>query len=230
MTRTIVVGNVKGGAGKTTTAVELALHLHRTGRTLLVDGDPRRSSLSWAARARANGTWPPGLETFALPYPTLGRRLRRGLGDGFEFVVVDTAHDPGDPEDDRRGHPGRQIGPQLAGAIEAADLVVVPTAGTLLDLDGLPDITGHLEAEAQARASFRWSLLITQFDYRRGENFRNAILAAFAARGWPCDPIPVPYRAAVADALGNGHPLVHYSAAAAHVLDVLDSSRHRARA
>ena len=41
-----VVGN-KGGAGKTTLAVNLAAALAADAPTLLLDADPQRSSLQW---------------------------------------------------------------------------------------------------------------------------------------------------------------------------------------
>jgi cellulose biosynthesis protein BcsQ len=41
--------NTKGGVGKTTTAVHLAVMLSRQGKTLLIDGDTQASAASWAA-------------------------------------------------------------------------------------------------------------------------------------------------------------------------------------
>ena len=42
----LAVINLKGGTGKTTSAVYLAAALARRGRTLLVDADPQGSALS----------------------------------------------------------------------------------------------------------------------------------------------------------------------------------------
>ena len=47
----ITVANVKGGVGKTTTAMFLAAGLARHGRTLLVDADPKGSALRWSEQA-----------------------------------------------------------------------------------------------------------------------------------------------------------------------------------
>ncbi len=47
----VTVLNLKGGTGKTTTAVYLAGGLARNGRTLLIDADPQRSALSWSEAA-----------------------------------------------------------------------------------------------------------------------------------------------------------------------------------
>lgn len=67
----LTVGHLKGGTGKTTTAVHLALGLARQGRTLLVDADPDQDgALAWSQEAAdwrqiaasssrpPTGTWP----------------------------------------------------------------------------------------------------------------------------------------------------------------------------
>jgi chromosome partitioning protein len=47
----ITVAGFKGGVGKAPTAIHLAAYFAQTSdKTLLVDGDPNRSSLSWAKR------------------------------------------------------------------------------------------------------------------------------------------------------------------------------------
>lgn len=48
----LVTVNLKGGTGKTTSAVYLALALARCGRTLLIDADPQQSALRWSELAR----------------------------------------------------------------------------------------------------------------------------------------------------------------------------------
>lgn len=55
----ISVMNTKGGVGKTTTAVYLALAAHNArpdDRVTLIDVDPQKSALSWAELAKKTGT------------------------------------------------------------------------------------------------------------------------------------------------------------------------------
>ena len=48
---TIAIGNQKGGTGKTTVAVHLAVAAHRAGlRATLLDADPQGSALDWHRR------------------------------------------------------------------------------------------------------------------------------------------------------------------------------------
>lgn len=48
----ITVGSVKGGVGKTTTAIHLAAYFQRLKPTLLVDSDRIRASLLWGKRGQ----------------------------------------------------------------------------------------------------------------------------------------------------------------------------------
>src|SRR6266571_314383 len=66
----LCVVNLKGGTGKTVTAVHLAVALAQQGRTLLVDADPQGSALSWSQEA---GDFP--CSVVGLPVRDLRRRL-----------------------------------------------------------------------------------------------------------------------------------------------------------
>ena len=53
----ITVAGFKGGVGKTTTAIHLACYFaQQSEKTLLVDGDPNRSSLSDRKSTRLNSS------------------------------------------------------------------------------------------------------------------------------------------------------------------------------
>src|SRR6188472_4559589 len=169
---TIVVGNVKGGTAKTTTAVQLALHSGGAGnRTLLIDADPGRSALSWVTRA--GDDWPHAMvPIIAYHQPDLPRRLP-GLAEGYDLVVIDTPHDP-------KG--GAKVGAMLVSAIAVADLLIVPSPPSLADLDRLEDLLGAIEAE-EARRDLRWAIALTRVDGRRHAAARGITEALGAAYG-----------------------------------------------
>ena len=106
----VVVAALKGGVGKTTTAVYLAA-LAAASRTaaLLIDADPQASSADWIEAAPDDQ-----LEPITPVEAPTDRLLTRALGriDGDEVAVVDTP-------------PGNER--LLAKAIDLADVVVVPT-------------------------------------------------------------------------------------------------------
>lgn len=207
----ITVGHVKGGVGKTTTAVQLALHAAATGRrTTLIDADPGRSALSWSARA---ADWPKELVPVVAHHrPDLDRTARL-FGDGSDLVVIDAPHDPWG---------GAEVGAELATAIAAADLLLVPTSPALADLDRLQDLRAAVARE-QARRPLDWCLAMARVDLRR-KTIATEVAELLVSTDWPVLPLAVPsaltggyatsawvpMRAAVADAFGTARILEEY--------------------
>jgi cellulose biosynthesis protein BcsQ len=76
----VTVGNTKGGVGKTTLAIQLALARALAGRDVLVDGD-RQGSAQMAITIRAACLdWPVSSTTTggaARPGAAAGRQIRR---------------------------------------------------------------------------------------------------------------------------------------------------------
>jgi len=207
----IVVGNVKGGTAKTTTAVQLALHAGGAGnRTLLVDADPGRSALSWVTRA--GDDWPHAMvPVIAYHQPDLPRRLP-GLAEGYDLVVIDTPHDP-------KG--GAKVGAMLVSAIAVADLLVVPSPPLPADLDRLEDLLAAVAAE-EARRDLRWVIALTRVDLRR-TGLLAEVVEALEGNELPLLglDVHVPLRATVADAFGTPVTLVEYEPLAGAVLAML---------
>jgi chromosome partitioning protein len=77
----ITVASFKGGVGKTTTAVHLAAHLQSLAPTMLVDGDPNRSSTEWGRAGR-------------LPFRVVTEREAALHAREFEHIVIDTKARP----------------------------------------------------------------------------------------------------------------------------------------
>src|SRR4051794_29667987 len=84
---TIALVCQKGGAGKTTMAIHLAVEGQRRGyKTLLIDVDPQASAAKIMDR---RGDEPPDVATEAAA--RLERAIKAAAEQGYDLVIVDTA-------------------------------------------------------------------------------------------------------------------------------------------
>jgi len=114
----ITVASFKGGVGKTTTAVHLAAYMQLRASTLLIDGDPNRSSTGWTKRGE-------------LPFKVVDERQSARYAREYEYIVIDTEARP--DENDLK---------ELA---DGCDLLIVPTTPDALAIDALIQTVAALE-------------------------------------------------------------------------------------
>src|SRR5579862_3128862 len=113
--RTVVIVGRKGGSGKTTVAVNLAIGLHRRGRrTVIVDTDPQRSVVEIFKGRRAPEPTVVA-STASKMFPLQIAQVR----DCIDAMVIDT---PAVLEED------------IAQSVVLADLAVLVVRPTFLDL------------------------------------------------------------------------------------------------
>jgi chromosome partitioning protein len=114
----------KGGSGKTTLALHLAIAAARDLKVLVIDLDPQQSAERWHA-IRQNTTGSKDDPSIAAgPYQKLPDMLKTARKLGAELVLIDTP-----PKLDKA------IAPSLA----AATMVLVPLKSSILDLQALED-------------------------------------------------------------------------------------------
>lgn len=116
--KTVAIISQKGGAGKTTIALHLAVSATLQGcNTALIDLDPQASAANWADR-RSNEL-PVVLSAHAS---RLSHEIRRVEEMGGELLIIDTA-----PHSDSAA----------LEAAKAADLIFVPCRPTILDIEAI---------------------------------------------------------------------------------------------
>lgn len=125
---TIAIVSQKGGAGKTTLAINLAVMAERHGyRSAIIDGDPQATAAQW-------GEWreTEGLEDPVITSPA--RKLRRTvsalLADQADFIVIDTP-----PHAEQ----------MTSEAVEVADLALVACKPNAFDLEAIRTTARMLE-------------------------------------------------------------------------------------
>lgn len=106
----ITVASFKGGVGKTTTAIHLAAYFSRKAPTVLIDGDPNRSSSSWASRGKP-------------AFDVAGEHQIAMYARKCEHLVIDTKARP-EPQD-------------LKALADGCDMLVLPCTPDPFSLDAL---------------------------------------------------------------------------------------------
>ena len=110
----------KGGTGKTTLAVSLAVAAGQVGMTsIIIDLDPQGTACNWKDRRKSDGP----VVIDAQP-GRLAAALTKAEENGVDFAVIDT--------------PARNEQPALAAA-KAADLVLIPCRPQAYDLETIPN-------------------------------------------------------------------------------------------
>ena len=130
----------KGGSGKTTLALHLAIAAAKGRKVLVIDLDPQQSAERWhAIRQRITGSKDdPSIA--AGPYQKLPDMLKTARKLGAELVLIDTP-----PKLDKAIIP----------SLKAATMVLVPLKSTILDLQALEDSADLINLGESARQGGR---------------------------------------------------------------------------
>jgi chromosome partitioning protein len=115
---TIAIVSQKGGSGKTTLALHLAVSATTNGKSAcIIDTDPQASAAAW-------GDWRGESQPAVMTCPParLAKTIESATKAGVEFIVIDTP-----PHADAAARE----------AVKAADLVLIPTRPRTFDLHAI---------------------------------------------------------------------------------------------
>lgn len=140
---------LKGGVGKTTTAVHVAAHLARQASTLLIDGDPQESGATWAAWRR---------DRPELPAPTTVRLRGKAVFDEGREMQSAFAHTVVDA--------GGRDGAGLRNAMLLAEKIIVPIGNSGLDAAVLDEFMELVTTAQDFNRDLKVRLLLNRIDTR----------------------------------------------------------------
>ena len=187
----VAVGNIKGGVGKTTLAVNLAIGLFLKGReVLLVDGDEQATAMAFTDIRSQSGQ--PGYTAVALH----GRAIRdqiRLLSPKYSDIVIDVG--------------GRDTG-SLRAALIVADAVVIPVQPRSFDVWAV-DQMAELIKEASSINDIRAMVVLNQCD-SQGKDNDAAAEALSSLEGIELCPSKIVRRKAWPNAASAGLSVLEY--------------------
>lgn len=127
-----IVGQ-KGGTGKTTTSLCLAVSAAKAGQAaVIIDLDPQANAANWKDRRAGENP-----AVIAAPVSRLKQTLQTAQSYGADFVVIDT--------------PGKSDSAAVEAA-RAAHLVLVPVRPQIFDLETLPGVRDLLRVAGDTPA------------------------------------------------------------------------------
>lgn len=193
MGQVITIAQQKGGAGKTTLAVNLAVGFARAGKSVaLMDTDPQGSAGRWFM-ARLDDRDTPDIEfstasAWGVPYEC------RKLARIHDIVIIDTP-----PKADS----------DLRPALRAADLVLIPVASSHLDLWAVEVVLYLADRENKPVA-----MVMTRV--RAGTRLAADVAAAASQMEADLVQTPLSNRVIYAETLGRGRTALEAPRGPAH--------------
>lgn len=186
----VTVGNTKGGVGKTTLAVNLAIARALAGRDVwLIDAD-RQGTAQTAISIRADAGTAPGIACASYPDgPTLRAQVMQQAGK-FEDIIIDA---------------GGRDSTALRAALVLSDVIVVPFQPRSYDVWALNDIASLVDDARSVRDGLRAVAVLNCAD--AGEASTDNAEAAEAVSDVPQFeylPTPIRRRKSFANAAGAG--------------------------
>lgn len=183
--RTIAILSQKGGTGKTTISLHLAVAAQQAGQAaVVIDLDPQASSAGW--KDSRSGEEP---VVISVPASRLPHALQAAVDGGADLVIIDTAPHSGEV---------------ALAAAEVADLVLIPCRPGILDLRAIGSTARIVKLAGKP------AYVVLNTVPPRASNVLADASAAVAVHGLSVAPVALQQRAAYAHALTAGQTAQEY--------------------
>jgi chromosome partitioning protein len=180
--KTIAIISQKGGSGKTTLALHLAVAAELAGKaSVVLDLDPQASSAGWKD-SRGGDEGPPPV-VVSLQFSRLAPTLATSEASGADFAFIDSA-----PHSDQ----------VASAAAKAADLILIPCRPGILDINAIA--TTALIVEQCQKPAF----VVLNTVPPQGTSIEADARKAIAKHGLKVAPITLHQRAAYSYSLTDG--------------------------
>ncbi|WP_342212704.1 MULTISPECIES: AAA family ATPase [unclassified Sphingomonas] len=186
----ITIGNTKGGVGKTTLAVQIAISRALSGRDVwLIDGD-RQGTAAAAIAARAQSGRLPGIACAQYPDGPALRAQVQQQRHKWQEIIIDA---------------GGRDSTALRAALVLSDVLLVPFAPRSYDVWALDDMASLIDEAKSVRDGLRCFAVMNQAD--PGDKSTDNAEAEAAVKDVPQFkylPSPIRRRKAFSNAAGAG--------------------------
>jgi chromosome partitioning protein len=144
----LAIVNQKGGAGKTTTSMQLSGAIaRRRYKVLVVDADPQGTASRWAASAEDDSPFPASVVSLGAANEKVHREVRKFIED-YDFIVIDC--------------PPAADSPVPQSALLVADLALVPIIPSPPDIWAAVGIKKVIENASTINEALQARLILNQ--------------------------------------------------------------------
>lgn len=190
----LTVGHTKGGVGKSTLALNIAVERLRAGReTLIIDGDPRQTSISKAIAIRADAGHTPDVPCIVLDDPKSLRQQVGLLKSKYQDLVIDV---------------GGKDSNALRAALTVTDVLLLPVAPESVEIWALDDVLALID-EARSIHDLR-VLAVLNRAKSAGRDNADTLAVISEYPGIELVPGSVGGRAIFGSAFGRGQSVAEY--------------------